>query len=508
MSPIDDVKKIILALEEFIPLFDQTVYDPDRKSHLLDWSRKLADRYKDAIKIDMNDNSIDNLFKYASYLADIKESMNEIMYIISFNMLEISELKMSDTFTRSPQLHMNTIVRLIKKVMESISWNIIIDKIGEPQWDLIVTAKNKYPKTIELFVELVNKYDTDPTIDIHVERAKQAIFVDNTKPDKLSSNYYLNMIQRYGMSGGQYIPLEELVKKEFNIIGKGKELFASISKLTGKNVVTIMRNTNVIYFTNRLFKNPINVKAGIGPQMIKGTRTISRHTTDLKSEMTLYQNGKSTNLLNRRKSGMVIDDIGPTIVLESIDGLTWRCMSIDKLHLSHLITGPNIVVAKWNNYIEKSIIGAHIGPKEVKYISTHIPSHIRQRILAQTMDLYNKKTMNMGQLDAFITSDDIIHIYEDNMLNVFNDHVTKNKQLIIRQESQLSFLGDLNTRSRRYKKELAAEYGKHRKSFIPLQPHEKYGKLETIIKNTLAFIITEKDNIFNIIDEKETLLSK
>lgn len=578
-----NVKLVITALEEFIPIFNQSIYDPNRKSHLLTMSRNLATVYTKAINTNAKDATSVTLlilFKFNDTNNTVLDTINELTTTLSFDMLD-SDMKMSETFVRTAQLQKNALLKLMSSTIVKLTYvNNTIDTLYTDSIDIndLIQQYTKYPNTIELFVELAKRViDTSgissDIVLLYLEIVKQRIFnipsvavntsnaiahtfeplvthAVNTNPHGLDSNYYLNMIQRYSKSASSgYIPLKELSKELHitintiggidTIYGAGKsdatrianihKQISTIAKLKKINIIAIVRQTNVVYSTYKLYNATVNNKSGINSNIIADTNTITRHVASVDSisadSMTLHTtHGDMHDIIKQRKFNTVVKSdtllLIDSIVIESIDGVNWRRLYIDKMHIAQLLTGPNLILPALNAEVENSILNYYVGPKDIKYTSVHTPiAHIRQTITAKTLeefkrDLLSHKSYTIKHLDMFLNSDIIMELYIDTMFEMFDDYSSKRRiSKIVEQESRLSFLSDLNNRGKRYKRELIAGYNNQRKDFKLListadgtQLHMKlYNLLETIIKYALSFIISEKDNVFNVIDEKQIL---
>lgn len=118
------------------------------------------------------------------------------------------------------------------------------------------------------------------------------------------------------------------------------------------------------------------------------------------------------------------------------------------------------------------------------------------------------RTKTIEGIDEFIKCEDISVIYREEMYRAFLDYSkSKRDKKIIMQEALISYLSDLSIRDKKFRRELSMIYNKSRKDFVEniTNKHLIYNLIEEKTIEALDIIITEKEHIYNVIDDKRQL---
>lgn len=498
---------IIKDLETFIPLFAQAVDEKDRKNTLKDLSINLVEQWNN-FNIPIND-TIDSIFKKTSQWNLIDSTLGLIITTMSFNILQ-SNFLLSETFVKNTGAQMADIKRKIDLIIPPQIKQPIISPT-----DIIHVVKlyKKYPNTRDLFIITMGQVkDTDLAI-VELEKLKHTCDII---PSELPSNIYLNLLQRYSFyANGPGVSLSEIIKNELNITNVKLENMSAISKSKNIAIILIQRSTNVVYNTWKLFTDEINSKSGINKQLINQTDTIQRCENSHNQSITIHIDGKAIDVLKLRKFNPRFNEwnINKFLILDSTSHNLWRKLSMDKMHVIHLLSGPNKILTWKNQKIEDGILEHWKGAKEIQFTSTHTPvAHIRQKIKSRIMEFWNKtKIVKIDDIDKFIQNSNLNTIYNKIQFEAYSEYSSKIKNKIVGLEASSSYLSDLGIRGRRFRRELNNLYNKNRSTIVIGSTRKDAIELENEIAQmmeiSLAASISERDNIYNTIDEKRILFS-
>jgi hypothetical protein len=281
----------------------------------------------------------------------------------------------------------------------------------------------------------------------------------------------------------------ELIKKKLNVKGEFRDII-KISKI--KPILLITKGTT------RDFNLINNIPTtGVNQKYIEDTNILTE-IKEIKSSIVLYD-GKATKL-NRKARQLKYSDVKDILVIETNDNIYFKEVIIDRNHLLHLLNGPNVLNIWLNSMIEEKVV-EHQKTYDIVYNHSSI-AHIRHRIA--TKFAYSFK----NNLDNYIM--DSYNVFSDVMMNELEEYSKqKNVNKFIYNESLLSFLSDINIRGKKFQKELIHLYNYKRDELLKLL--DGTNKDIELLKNNLmemamqCIFMSEKDNIFNVIDNKKIL---
>ena len=511
----NQLKTIIKELELVIPRVEQTLDNKQLINQLKDTGEQLVKLYK---KLGPVGTDIESIFKKFQLQNEIKIELEKLNELLGTDVMQ-GDLILSETFAKDSKKQMNSLSIRIAKVSYDKPPEIRIEDAST-----ILDLHRKYPLTNELFISTLNGAEYSPIVEKSLEFVKAGIFQDNTKPKtkQLSSNPLENLIQRYKL---QFVSLSSTISDLIaNAIGVKNVKYSQLQSVAKSKKVFIIyiADSSAVTYNEELLSNTYDGKSGISTEFNNNTMTITR-TDNVKvaPELTLFHPKGKIDLLKERKYNKPLDlndklyneiyrDItGENCIIIQYNGTQYRHLKCTLSNILHILNGPNRIISQLNDNMEQSIIEHFTGPKEIKWSSTHTPvAHIRLKMRNEMLKLIKtKKVKNREQLDTILNSDDIIKIYNDQMFKAFQDHKSKHKlPVIVYRESITSYLSDINIRNRRFKRELNNLYSKSDITFDNKETHLL--ELEKILDEVLALSISEKDNIFNTIDEKRILFQR
>lgn len=515
MTEDEKIEAIVEALDDFSFKFDQAVADINKRRTI----HRTIDKLRN-IRIGTVGETIKSLFIYYSAKMNAKNAFDEMLEVLEFDMLKI-DLTMSETHVRKLDDELKSIIIMMQKIdysvpPEWINFNPNAD-LDIRQLDAFITEVcdlyEKYDNTMALFIKFLENRIT-PEINIKLEAIKQKIFNVNNGKQKKSNNINnvnnaddhnvlslksvpLNLIQTYGIIRGRPTTLSAI----FNVKNASEKILPKLSKKHGY-ILLIKSKSNIRYDTWQM-EDLTEGKGGLTLRNVELMDTVKRIGSNVKDSIILYCDGKALDVMKMRNTFSHIDDyvselaLGIQYVIETADDSTFYNCEFDATHLVYLLSGVNPLIALFNSESEEAIMGHWTGPKEITWTSTHTPiAHLRQEIKEKIMLYWKKHGVDVNQFQS---------MFNDVMFDAFNSYIGTGKGGIVRQEALVSYVSDINIRGRRFIREFNNVYNKFEsdnKSSVQLQ-----NEIESIIGSALDMCISEKDNIFNTIDEKRSLFN-
>lgn len=502
---IEEIKK---DLERFLIKFDQAIDNKNQKNAILKGINGISNS-----KLDDNLNtSIEDAFKLYSEKMRINDILQEIIDTMPKTLLDY-DLIMSETHIKNLDTIMHT---LVKKIQSYI--NLVPDKFEYTVNDIsscteIISLYNKYPNTELLFLEYI-RGNINPEINIQLEKIKLKLkFQIPPEYAKYESNNIHELL---------YYPTSGMGKSFSDILkpyGISNAKYSSISTLGRSHGIIIIKYASTVKYSTYLLESFILGKSGLTSDIVKNTNTIERIDSDKISiayGITLYAD-KTYDILTMRKtmlldvSNSIIDLVSKVkYIFETNNDVDFYEIKLSPERILHLLCGPNPLISVMNYNSETAILQHWKGALPEK-ITTHITpththiAHIRQNIKTEIMS--SMKSINASGMNSILGIEKMQTIFNNEMFNAFNTYIEKSNTLdnIVKQESLISYLSDVNIRGKRFIREFNNLYNKYNgedRSKIDTR-----NDIEKIIEQSLEMSISEKNNIFNTIDEKRYLFS-
>lgn len=528
------LQRLLIDLKDFIDEFATTINDETRRielesiyANLTEYHKNLTDppqlttgTTKKSTKRAVSD--VEEVFYKEEFSARIKLVLVKLTNLLNFNIMQ-SEFLLSETSVKRLQGKMLLLLKGAREVEIQPPPEIEIDR------EDALKLYEKYPNTISLLLKVL-----DPNDEVLTELLKiKAYFGDQLPTDvlelpdrELSGEYYQNMIQTYSLyREGVPRAFAKILEDDFQISGAK---FTDIRKIAARigGILVLMRVTNVEYRTY-LFDNYKAKQSGVTPEFMENSTTIARVNSVKQGSCTFYsRDGKVIDVLKLRCAAQlakVLDSgvmqhseiarkmvMETVLIIESIDnGTKFIKMRTNPRHLFHLYNGPNQICAAENNLVNKNIDNFYVGPKLIVYKPTGTPiEYIRDNIKRAITKVYERKKIKTCEaIDEFILSDDMRDAYTSVLFESIIEHISKStSSKIVAQESLLSTISDIEFRYKKYQQALSAGYSKERKKMLELKSGTQIqDALVAIITGAIKYSISEKDNVFKILEEKRFL---
>jgi hypothetical protein len=476
----------------------------------------------------------EDVFKISNSINSIVAFTSRLKKVLDFDVSRTSHL-LSNTAVQNLVKQGQLLIRTLNNI-EMVSYHLykpselVIDK---------VRAKllcEKYPQATEILYDLVSEND-----GTYIEELKLKAYSKNLlsmsvasvpKPiDYKSMDVYTNLLQRYSYySNFDFVPLAQFLKDKYDIKNAKVDKLSNIAKIIG-SILVISKNTNALY-RDHLMENYKPSGVGICKQLINDTLSITEYAKTVKPGIKLYRKSGAIvdvlklridnfKLANKECTGIINCNESPSIcklladetalILETLDGETYRKVHINPEHLFHLYNTPNPIIANTATEMGKSLDKHFKGARKFEYVNTTMPmEHIRENIIRGITSLLNSyKLKTIDNLQDFIYDEPkLTEIVNAELINAFDDFAKKSHITpFVYRESVISYMSLCNNKIKKFKTNLHNSYTKEEKTIKKyLQDGASIKQLLiTVIKETLLETLNEKENIFNIINEKKLL---
>jgi hypothetical protein len=518
----------------YIELFIKSISEPSILSSLNNYIIELSEHIAIINNTIKNIKTDDDVFKLSNSVNYIVLISTQLRNTLDFDISRTNHL-LSNTAVQILVKQGQLLIRALNNI-EHLSYHlykpneIIIDKIRAK------TLCEKYPHATEILYDLISEND-----GTYIELIKLKAFnsdLNSTfiprvpKPlDYKSTDIYTNLLQRYSYySNYEFIPLDKFLKNKYNINNAKIDKISNIAKIIG-SILVISKNTNIIY-KDYLIEQYNPSKIGVCKELIDNTLSIVEFTKKVNPSIILY-----------RKSGLKVDVIKMRIdnfkyankdctgiiscnetldickqladetilILETLDGETYRQVFINHEHLFHLYNGPNPIIANTAIDIEKSLNKHFKGMRKIEFTNTTMfMEHIRENIIRGISELITRyKIKTIDELQNFIYDEPkLSDVVNNELINAFDDYAKKsNISAFVYRESVISYMSLCNTKIKKFKSNLHTNYMKEERQIKKYLEDNKEIKqlMLSVVKETLIETLNEKDNIFNIINEKRML---
>lgn len=485
-----ELKKIILGIEEVFDRLENAVEDKSKLTNLYENIKELA-RLRTIYLNLHNNQSLKFLFKWYDTLYSINKLLDKIEVNLDI-LFETTKFIMSSTYVGGLNDDCKAIARKINKLTFDYSFDETLYKPSDPIESYIdELIKINTNNTWDLFIQLVRPLRDIPIIRLKLEEYRYS----NQNEEYLSHDLYTNLLHRCNMiSIDKFVPLKSL----FGV--SSIEAYAKYKKI---DIICITKYTSTIYNLDKLYSYVTS--NGVNNDMIKLSHIIIQNKELVKSSIKLYKSsGDIVNVLAKRKFSpkFIIRITSNVLVIECVGKDLYRKIhNTDIVSINWLLNGTKPI----STTISESIVAANKGVAEIKPSLEHVPvAHLRQKIISDCVELLTMK--DKAQLDKFIYSEDIDHIFIQTLYKSFEEYNQKNTKEIIIQESMLSFLQDINLRFKRFRSELNTIYNDKYRKIIFVDNKINIKLFEEMMTTVIDYVIPERDSIYNLIEEKRMLL--
>ena len=518
----------------YIELFTNALNEPAILSNINNDLLNLSTNLIIILDTIKNIKNVDDVFKLSNSINIIVTLASRVRNTLNFDISRTNTL-LSNTTVQKLVNQGQLLVRTLNNV-ELVSYHLykpadmIINKIQAKE------LCDKYPNATEILYDLVSENDGTYIEEIKLKAYNSDMLstfaIRKQKHfDFTSTDVYTNLLQRYSYhSKFEFFPLEKLLKEKYDIKNAKPEKFSNIAKLIG-SILVISKNTNVIY-KDYLMENYKPSKIGICKEIINDTYSIVDFTKKVTPSIKLYRKSGAIidviqsridnfKLANNGCNGIISCNGAPSIckqladetslILETFDGENFRQVYINPEHLFHLYNSPNPIIANTAIEMESSLNKHYKGIRKIEFVNTTMfMEHIRENILRGIgMLITSYKIKTVDDLQDFIYDEPKLYdIVNAELINAFDDFAKKGHITpFVYRESVITFMSLCNTKIKKFKTTLYNNYIKEEKQIKKYLEDRAEIKqlLLSVIKETLIETLNEKDNIFDIINEKKIL---
>lgn len=518
----------------YIELFINSISEPAILSNINNEMLNLSTNLIIIIDTIKNIKIVDDVFKLSNSINIIVTLSSRLRNTLNFDISRTNHL-LSNTAVQKVVKQGQLLVRTLNNV-ELVSYHLykpvdmVIDKIQAKK------LCDKYPHATEILYDLVSENDGTYIEEIKLKAYNSDMLATSVtrvpKPIEFkSTDVYTNLLQRYSYNSNfEFVPLEKLLKEKYDIKNAKPEKISNIAKIIG-SILVISKNTNVIY-KDYLMENYKPSKIGICKELINDTLSIVEFTKKVKPSIKLYRKSGAIldiiksridnfKLANNGCNGIISCNGAPSmckqladetsLILETFDGENFRQVHINPEHLFHLYNSPNPIIANTAVEMESSLNKHYKGASKIGFVNTTMPmEHIRENILRGISALITSyKIKTVDNLQDFIYDEPkLSDIVNTELINAFDDFAKKNHITpFVYRESVISYMSLCNIKIKKFKTNLHNSYTKEEKQIKKYLEDRAEIKqlLLSVIKETLIETLNEKENIFDIINEKKML---
>ncbi len=443
------------------------------------------------------------ILEFANKYEHILILFQNIINLLNYD-LKYSNLLLSNNSAEALQKKMTLLINQISKIEPMKFPKIKIDNSE------IIETYHKFPHTLKLILHSVND-------NLIIERIKQENIISQYN-DKLDTEPYQNLIQHYSLYRlKEPVPFAEFIAEKFAMKNVKISDIGKIAKKHG-SILVFNESTNINYRTFMLDKLDPQIN-GVSRDFIEKTDFIVRCENQPNTSLVLYRkNGEVIDIIKLRQKNATSSDKTKCLnladelaretklVIDTIDNRNFCEMNFDTLHLFHLYYMPNHINTIINNEIETSIMKHYQGPRDldISNIAGRPIEHIRNEVRLALLKFFDRqKIKSIDQMDDFIHHEEISDIFINVMLeSLSNSRATQGVAKLVVQECAMSMLSDITRRCSKFRQNFNEFYGKERKGLDIKKIRDAY---ERILVDALKTTITEKDNVYKIIEEKKLL---
>jgi hypothetical protein len=495
------ITQVINAIIDLLPRFQQSYDEPDRIRTLEEGIPSL-ERIRDDLnkrgsldKVDQ-DQKLRVVFQIAQLITDLHSRLDDISNTLDFASDDVNAV-MSDTFVRETEKMVTAVIAQTALARKPSALDIILPQLVEAtqlkkdQFEETHTLYGKYAIP-ELLVALLQPHSDEPEA--------QAIIANELNSSALIEDAFAlptdlietNLLQMYGYHPTPNTKWDKLEAHIKQAGARGTSLVPLLNQLSQTAPVILLTwNTNYIYDFDKLRDLP-DRKLGVSMDIIDKTDSIHL-TSPSKAKAQLYIGGKASDLTKARKMYSRVASPARVFAFETYDGKMWQSINLNP----QVVVGPNPRVAALNKAVEESILSFHQPPVEITWIETPPRlAEIRLEVTRQIMERYKKLGSKSVRSVGEFLGDPLIDIYIASMMQQFN-RLSKNLNPLVVRESRLSYLADVNTSSKQFRREVGEQW----------KASQSPDDVEKIVKASLDTALKEQSNMYRAIDEKQSLFT-
>jgi len=388
------------------------------------------------------------------------------------------------------ELHFNQITKTINNIIQLTKEfnNYIKVDHGIKLEDLVKRSDLNLSYAYPIYAQKLNLSQVEDciTLEILKERSLQQVYPK--EPTRLPKKFNCNLTLKYGMKIVKSGTLDTILGKNITFESLGKA-----AKEKRINIIALKRKTNVVFDSLKL----IDIgKVGLNSNILYNLNTIIKtKPVDGEDALLFNSKGEKCDLLSTRYIYKILEynEIinGKFIIIDTFDYINYRVLETDTIQILHLLNGINYGIS-YPYIINKKII-EHIVPlKDYQFEQIHTPiAHLRNTIKNKI------EIKDIGKIKEYLR-DKIYDIIKDALFTEYYRLAKEYDDIIIR-ETKMTFLSKCESYIKKIIRVLNFELEK-----ITVREISDFYE---VLDKALSGVITEKDNPYDILQEKRFLFN-